>query len=189
MGLDMYLAAKLYIPGYDHNSDEQKAMLATITEAVGLQGAVTPDSPSCEVSVNVAYWRKANAIHKWFVDNVQKGTDDCGDYYVGRDQLTALRGLCQKVLDTAVVESGLATAGTTYHSDGRVEQHTVPGRVVTNPEAVAAILPVTSGFFFGSTEYDEWYLLDVENTIEQIDRVLAAVPKGADADFYYHSSW
>lgn len=25
----------------------------------------------------IAYWRKANAIHRWFVDNVQNGTDDC----------------------------------------------------------------------------------------------------------------
>ena len=27
----------------------------------------------------IASWRKANAIHKWFVDNVQDGVDDCGD--------------------------------------------------------------------------------------------------------------
>ena len=25
----------------------------------------------------VAYWRKANMIHKWFVDHVQDGQDDC----------------------------------------------------------------------------------------------------------------
>ncbi len=29
-----------------------------------------------ENSTEIAYWRKANQIHKWFVDNVQDGVDD-----------------------------------------------------------------------------------------------------------------
>jgi hypothetical protein len=47
----------------------------------------------------VGYWRKANQIHKWFVDNVQEGNDNCGDYYVSRESLQALRTLCQQVID------------------------------------------------------------------------------------------
>ena len=35
----------------------------------------------------VGYWRKANQIHKWFVDNVQDGVDDCGEYKVTKEQL------------------------------------------------------------------------------------------------------
>ena len=38
----------------------------------------------------VGYWRKANQIHKWFVDNVQGGEDDCSPYPVTRDQLEKL---------------------------------------------------------------------------------------------------
>ena len=31
-----------------------------------------------ETHEEVGYWRKANAIHGWFVRNVQNGKDDCG---------------------------------------------------------------------------------------------------------------
>jgi hypothetical protein len=51
-----------------------------------------------------------------------------------------------------------------------------------------ANLPTTSGFFFGSTEYDEYYYSDVEHTIGMIKRVIEADVDGW-ADFKYHSSW
>lgn len=48
----------------------------------------------------VGYWRKANAIHKWFVDNVQDGEDDC-QYHrpVTKNDLETLKGLCKEVLN------------------------------------------------------------------------------------------
>ena len=48
----------------------------------------------------VGYWRKANAVHKWFVDNVQNGEDDCTFHKpVIRKDLETLAGLCKAVLD------------------------------------------------------------------------------------------
>lgn len=44
------------------------------------------------------YWRKANAIHAWFVDNVQKGVDDCGYYELTREDLEKLKGICQEAV-------------------------------------------------------------------------------------------
>jgi hypothetical protein len=49
------------------------------------------------VTFQVAYWRKANQIHKWFVDNVQDGEDDCREYSVDREQLQKLLDTCTKV--------------------------------------------------------------------------------------------
>jgi hypothetical protein len=49
------------------------------------------------VTFQVAYWRKANQIHKWFVDNVQDGEDDCREYSVDREQLQKLLETCTKV--------------------------------------------------------------------------------------------
>jgi hypothetical protein len=51
------------------------------------------------VTAQAGYWRKANAIHKWFVDNVQRGEDDCMSYHVSAEQLTELRDTCVKVLN------------------------------------------------------------------------------------------
>jgi hypothetical protein len=49
-----------------------------------------------------------------------------------------------------------------------------------------ALLPTQSGFFFGSTEFDEWYWQDVTSTIEIIDKCL----KMDDTwSFKYQSSW
>ena len=47
----------------------------------------------------VAYWRKANAIHNWLVDAVQNGKDDCNRYPVTREQLKRLIHDCNTVLD------------------------------------------------------------------------------------------
>lgn len=148
MGLDMYLTKKTYIGAeYEHRNVK------------GIINITIEDKP---ININfnrvnyieesVAYWRKANQIHKWFVDNIQKGEDDCKDYYVSREQLQELVALCQKVLDKEL---------TTEDN-----------------------LPCQSGFFFGSTEYDEYYFEDLKNTIEQLTPLLKE-----EGEFYYTSSW
>jgi hypothetical protein len=52
-----------------------------------------------EVTFEAMYWRKANAIHRWFVDNIQDGVDNCAEYYVDIKYLTELRDLCKRVLE------------------------------------------------------------------------------------------
>jgi len=55
------------------------------------------------------------------------------------------------------------------------------------PGGIAAEqLPTANGFFFGGTDYDEWYFRDVENTIRIIDECLQ-LPNSWD--FEYRSSW
>jgi hypothetical protein len=100
-----------------------------------------------------AYWRKANAIHAWFVRNVQNNDDDCGYYELTQEHLQNLVQLCNKVLETKDT----------------------------------TLLPPQGGFFFGSTDVDDWYWADVKRTIEQVSNIL-------DKDwskhrFFYHSSW
>lgn len=92
MGLDMYLSAKKYISSF---SDEGKEIAAVIkAEQIKGMGSMEPKYLICEAM----YWRKANQIHRWFVDNVQDGADECKPHYVGTDQLRELLGLCEKVL-------------------------------------------------------------------------------------------
>lgn len=66
----------------------------------------------------VGYWRKANAIHRWFVENVQKGDDDCRAYDVDREQLEALLKLCTNIRDgKADPEEALPTQGGFFFGD------------------------------------------------------------------------
>ena len=52
-----------------------------------------------KISEEVGGWRKANQIHKRFVDNVQDGVDNCATYPVAYEQLQELLSLVNQVLD------------------------------------------------------------------------------------------
>lgn len=51
------------------------------------------------ISEEIGYWRKANAIHSWFVKNVQNGNDDCNEYIVEREELKKLLSLVNSILE------------------------------------------------------------------------------------------
>lgn len=75
MGLDMYLyGVKQEFEKHDYNIGGYKE------------------------STEIGYWRKANAIHRWFVENCQDGIDNCATYYVDEEDLRELRELCKMVL-------------------------------------------------------------------------------------------
>jgi hypothetical protein len=46
------------------------------------------------------------------------------------------------------------------------------------------LLPTTSGFFFGSTQYDDWYFNKLEDTIKDITPILSDGDI-KDGDLYY----
>lgn len=50
------------------------------------------------------------------------------------------------------------------------------------------IMPTKSGFFFGGTDYDEWYYKDLKRTQRQFNKLLSKSRKGK-WKYYYHSSW
>lgn len=135
----------------------------------------------------VAYWRKANQIHNWFVENVQDGIDDCGYYEVSKQELQGLLADCRDVLKYAECELQEMNGGM-QKIDGEWKETTIMGRKIINKDVVSDILPTSSGFFFGSTEYDEWYLRDIEHTIEQINTILNETDFNEDA-ILYTSSW
>lgn len=183
MGLDMYLSKKTYVQNWDHTPAERRHTVTVLRGGVP-RADVDPTKISY-VEEQVAYWRKANAIHKWFVDHCQGGVDDCRNANVSVEDLRELVELCRKVLKTAKVEDGMVTNGHTFNPDGTMVKNQEPGKVVTNPEELAKLLPSASGFFFGSTDYDQWYLEDVKQTIEMLEPYLEC----DTADFEYHSSW
>lgn len=108
MGLDMYLKAKRNAFAFQHQrkdtadkrSKEHVALFDALVKAAGLETKdVAANSPSITISVDVAYWRKANAIHGWFVDKVQDGEDECNEHYVSREKLETLVEECKAVLE------------------------------------------------------------------------------------------
>lgn len=178
MGLDMYLKAERYLyynpdlvasdADYAERYKRGKEQVEAVAKIVGLE-PLGEGEGGCQIQVPVAYWRKANAIHGWFVQNVQGGKDDCGPYEVGWTELAELRETCKHILD-----------GWGEDTEPRPE-------VV---ELIESTLPPTEGFFFGSYEIDQWYRQDLVNTVNQIDAIEGAYPeKDTRPWFIYQSSW
>lgn len=137
---------------------------------------------------DVAYWRKANAIHRWFEAHITKDgkMENCGEYLVTKEDLEQLRACCQYVLlNSNLVEKKVCVGDQLI--DGELKPRYELEKVIEDPTVAQNMLPTKSGFFFGGTDYDEWYISKLESTIEQIDRILE------DTDFeheeLYYSAW
>lgn len=198
----MYLYARKYMSGgYDFQrhhaaenpgSPEAEAVAAfdRIIEEVGLgtfeqARARFREMNSMNVEVQVAYWRKANAIHAWFVREVQSGVDDCRDYYVPLLKLVELRDTCQRIQETIVRGEGIQKP-TGFGSGSYTEYPDL-----TFDRSLARdLLPTQSGFFFGGTDYDQWYAQSVEETVGMLTAILDHPALDNESwDFLYRSSW
>jgi len=171
MGLDMYLTANEYVSRtkrdnlmgdapkrnelFDTLADRRKGWV----DEAGYQGI--------SISYPIAYWRKANAIHNWFVHTVQDGRDECQKSYVSPENLRELREACQAVLATK--NNSLVSVKEVAEENG---------------------LAPLAGFFFGGTDYDEYYYDDLEYTVKMIDRLEnSGVFDNAWTDIEYQASW
>lgn len=131
----------------------------------------------------VGYWRKANQIHRWFVEHVQGGVDDC-DYHdeATKETLEELLDVCKRVLVSCELVN--------YRFDENDDQILVLEDVkhVKDSSIAKELLPSVSGFFFGNTEYNERYIDDIKNTIDIITKVLETTDFETQM-IYYVSSW
>ena len=152
MGLDMYLYKRTYI---DADREYRNIVFDFSLKINGEPISIKKDRVSY-ITEEVCYWRKANAIHRWFVDNVQYGIDDCDEYVVSAEQLQDLVNICKKVKD----DLSLA------------------------PE----LLPTQEGFFFGGTDYGNSYKEDLEDTINNLTKVLEESDE-VSSYYVYQSSW
>ena len=139
---------------------------------------------ACE---EVMYWRKANAIHKWFVDNCQKGEDNCQPHLVRKNKMKELYEVCKAITEHAELIHDKVQNGTKL-KDGEWQPIMEDGFRIKDTSLAETLLPTTSGFFFGSTNYDQWYYEDVKQTYEKLGEIIEA-DEFDKYNFYYESSW
>jgi hypothetical protein len=130
------------------------------------------------------YWRKANAIHPWFVENVQDGNDDCKNYYVSKEDIEALLDTVNTVLNTSELVEGTITNGYRFENSKGIPI-TEKGKYIKDPTVAQALLPTTEGFFFGSTDYDQYYYQDLVDTKKILENTL----EDDEGDYEYQASW
>lgn len=149
----------------------ETARSTAVLEAAGILALEETNSPGGDlryendkiiVEITCMYWRKANAIHGWFVDNCQDGIDECQETPIEAEQLAYLRHTCQKALE-AYLEGDVGSA--------------------------AELLSPRAGFFFGSYDIDDWWAQELRYTINTIEKVVNYAAEIGGIAFTYQSSW
>ena len=183
MGLDMFLEGSFSTRAYVSPTDayykarqegkeiqlKKSPELEDAIAAIGFQDApIQHQFNYFQYVFPIITWRKANAIHKFFVDEVQEGNDNCERHWVSRETLQELLDRITTILDIK----------TPVAREMKAEE-----RLPTDIE----------GCFFGSKEYDDWYYKDLEDTKKTLEKVFdyeenAESGKCFDS-FYYQSSW
>lgn len=152
MGLDMYLIATRYLSA---DAVQDQALICTLKAA-----APTAFQQPTSIVYEVGYWRKANAIHAWFVKQCGKGdeSDNCRSLPVSCAQLQTLLTYCE--------------------------------RVKAQPKLGPTLLPPQEGFFFGSTDYGASYVRALDETITILTQSLVVQRLEEDRyNFTYRASW
>lgn len=104
MGLDMYLYADKYVSRKDYNNKVGEYDYATneafqtIVSALNAEELIDNEWTGMTVSLPIGYWRKANQIHGWIVNNLADGVDECQRIYIPRDKAEELVSLCKQVI-------------------------------------------------------------------------------------------
>lgn len=189
MGLDQYLRKKVYLRSWPDTMGE-KSKSEIVKDALSTIGMV--EGRPTHIVYDAGSWRKANQIHNWFVQNVQKGNDDCGEYYVEIDQLKDLLSICEQIKSKVIMEETLIKNGmhSEKQADGTMKlvPNMIKGMKITNPEVCEELLPSAEGFFFGSTDYDQWYMDDIDRTIDILSKICNK-EDDTYTSYYYSSSW
>ena len=133
----------------------------------------------------LAYWRKANAVHRWFNNQKEGGLEDCERMEVSKEMLNDLKQVCDGIIEKLKQE--VPSLETFFNDNEWIEKNWEAWRPSLElTKHCAEVLPTQSGFFFGSTEYGVGYFLDVKNTSDQISKVLTEHPR---CKFKYHAWW
>lgn len=195
MGLDMYLYKinnhAIKYKDHDDDIDEIKEknpkLYAEMKPYIVTQGSA--DTFTWEsLFEKIGYWRKANQIHNWFVENAQGGDDDCGYYEIFCEQLEELLDICKEILTKTVLIIAQVHSGINTDANGKTKKVFNAGKKILNPEVPSRLLPTQGGFFFGDTDYNEYYIDDITETVEILEKVLAETDFSTHSVFY-SSSW
>ena len=157
MGLDQYLRASEYVSRYDYTPDYDRSENNLFSQIVSQFDVAEHIDSEGFSGLSIDF-----PMGYWRkVNSVHNWfVMNCGD---GEDN-------CQ----------------TMYVSRGNLEElKSLCEQVLANHSLAEELLPTASGFFFGSTDFDQYYFTDLEYTVKVIDRCL----KSKFDYFEYQASW
>ena len=156
MGLDMYLSAKRYISNHLNEGDSERAE------------AIQKLFP--ELAELKGRWGDASPVKEVTIDaGYWRKANQIHDWFVKN------------------VQGGEDECRPHYVSREQLQElKEICQQVIEDKSLARTLLPTSSGFFFGSTDYSDYYYDDLADTISIVDRCLA-LPNCWE--FEYRSSW
>lgn len=182
----MYLNRRTYVKNWDHNGPENQHQITVLKGGVPRKD-IKPERISYIIE-QVAYWRKFNALHGWFVRECGGGVDECQEIHVSDDDMKKLLKTLKEV--KSVIDRSEKI--TVTEKDWNGNDYNV--NVYNCQEKINELLPPTQGFFFGGYQIDDYYKDDVESTIQVIEDLMIENEESErnglwGGDFYYQASW
>ena len=112
-------------------------------------------------STEFAYFRKVNFLVEFM--NKFGEVENCEPFEISKE-------ICQELLDNC---------------------ETILKEKDENQKEMLArkLLPTTSGFFFGSTDYDEWYYRDVKEVRDAMKQIIEEFDALAEDEYIYFYIW
>ena len=160
MGLDMYLEVRKFVPAYNYKVVDGDYQREVVPEYKAMLEASGLESVTTDEGVGLSV--SSTAIYWRKVNSIHNWfVQNCAD---GVDE-------CQP---TPVSRDQLETLLVTVDETIKSKNH--------------SLLEPTSGFFFGSTDIDEWYWKDLEFTRKELKSLLKKT-EGEYVDFIYQASW
>ena len=163
MGLDMYFYARKTTYKSFSKWDEPGTDKTSYPEDLKTFSDYIYDrnfkSVHTEIRYQIGYFRKFNALHSYIVKTFANGVDDCQDIILYKEDVEQIK----KVLDDVL------------NAHQQVEK-------------AKELLPTQSGFFFGGTDYDEYYFEEAKVAADLMQSFL----DNFDFDKYqliYEASW
>ncbi len=155
MGLDMMIRKEYFV-----DKDRHKLK-------IDLDGQeILKNVHGVKITADVIHWRKLNPIHKWMVDNVQNGEDNCGDYTLSVGNMKALlREIVKCIRYKDIAPEVLPCCDGPHY-----------GLCTDEPDEYRR-------------HFEEEYILAVSSIKQLIQDMEEAGASGADIRFYYTSSW
>lgn len=164
MGLDQYFYEKRYLrmkaKALKNESDRPSIRVEAYTDIRGQKHDAEIIDGVSSLIRQVGYFRKANEIQAFIEDKYAAdfgGDINCKDVYLTKDVIMELYDICKELL-------------------------AIKGKKKFT-EVAAEKLPTCSGFFFGSTEYDEYYKEDLRQYVNMVDKMDL---DNENIDYYYH---
>ena len=168
MGLDMYFSRRTYVSSFKSTRDADGNWGERDVNNMELK---FDDADLSHINLqNVRYieelfgeFRKFNALHAYVVDNFGGGRDECQIIYLDIDNLIQIHEMLSLVKESLSIGDKVIASQT---------------------------LPPSEGFFFGSTEIDEWYEKDVNEAVEVFGKIIEEHSiVGHNASYSYQASW